>query len=76
MQRSFLDFDGFFRLKFLLVQLKLHLVFRGDVFLVQPFEYQPTISLLNDAAVTVFFSNMATVIGPTPPGTGVTHDAF
>jgi len=33
------DFDGFFHLKFLLVQLKSHLVFRGDVFLVQPFEY-------------------------------------
>jgi len=27
--------------------------------------------LFSDAAVTVFFNNMATVIGPTPPGTGV-----
>jgi len=38
-KRSFLDFDEFPHLKDLLVQLKLHLVFRGDVFLVQPFEY-------------------------------------
>lgn len=27
------------------------------------------------AAITVFFISMATVIGPTPPGTGVMYDA-
>ena len=30
----------------------------------------------NDAAVTVFFKSIATVMGPTPPGTGVANDAF
>ena len=27
-------------------------------------------------ANNVFFNNIARVIGPTPPGTGVIHDAF
>ena len=33
-----------------------------------------TIPLLSEAAVTVFFNSIATVIGPTPPGTGVAYD--
>ena len=34
-----LDFDEYFHLRCLLVQQKFHLVFQGDVFLVQSFEY-------------------------------------
>src|ERR671922_1963053 len=34
------------------------------------------LSVDRDAADTVFFNRIATVIGPTPPGTGVIHDAF
>ena len=34
------------------------------------------IPLLNAVAVTVFFKSIATVIGPTPPGTGDANDAF
>ena len=35
-----------------------------------------SIPLDNAAAVTVFFNSMATVIGPTPPGTGDAYDVF
>ena len=35
-----------------------------------------SIPLLNAAAVMVFFKSIATVIGPTPPGTGDAYDAL
>ena len=40
------------------------------------FQDLSSIPLLNAAAVTVFFKSIATVIGPTPPGTGDAYDAL
>ena len=52
------------------------LFFQAAFVLMQLFQDLMSIPLLNAAAVTVFFKSIATVIGPTPPGTGDANDAF
>ena len=47
-----------------------------DAFVKQLFQDLMSIPFVSAAAVAVFFKSMATVIGPTPPGTGDANDAF
>ena len=54
----------------------LNLFSQAAFVLMQLFQDLVAIPLLNAAAVTVFFKSIATVIGPTPPGTGEANAAF
>ena len=56
--------------------MMLNLFFQAASVLMLIFQDLGSIPLLNAAAVTVFFKSIATVIGPTPPGTGDANDAF
>ena len=47
-----------------------------DAYVKQLFQDLMSIPFDSAAAVTVFFKSMATVIGPTHPGTGDANDAF
>ena len=57
-------------------QMMLNLFFLKDAYVKQLFQDLMSIPFDIAAAVIVFFKSMATVIGPTPPGTGDANEVF
>ena len=56
--------------------MMLNLFFLKDAYVKQLFQDLMSIPFNIAAAVTVFFKSIATVIGPTPPGTGDANEVF